>query len=364
MAVPATTGVLRTKVSDMEVGDYIIVTFTSSASVGYVSEIGTSTSLEMSTTGMPASSTGTKASFYFIKIGKGLLVADRVVRHSATWDTINLLKMIQGSPYDNGNIIPTMTSNTSPSGVASESSVNQNIYYAWKAFNKTLTDNTDNWISTDKVGWIAYEFSLPKVIQKYTITSRLDTNRGDLKTWTFEGSQDGVTWIKLHEVINERAWGSGEKRSYIFTNIVNYKHYRVNITDITIAGSASYISIGELEMFETAGIIRSLTGGVAYADANGNPVMNDAEKGGWPINNEWTKFIVNFPTDKILSGKVLNDVFHFDVRSWLQDTPMNGVQSLANNTYRTAQANNYLYIATSSTASTAYGFRPCFEYKE
>ena len=219
MPMPLTTGQLRTKVSDMQIGDYIVCKYVATANaVGTFSELGTSVATEIALTG----SNVPNGAFYFVKTAKGLLIADRVVQHSFTWDVMNTGKIIQGRPATLGT---------------------------------------------------------------------------------------------------------------------------------------------------TTGKIRSLTGGVAFADANGNRSTSttDLGFGGFPKNNEWDRFIVNFPKDMIQSGKTLDDVFHskIDLQTWCQDTPILALFSATNKIRRGYNAYASLNGGgVSSTNVTTTGFRPVFEYKE
>lgn len=235
MTVPATTGQLRTKIEDMQIGDYIACNYTASnGAVGTFSNFGGTEGTEIPVTGS-ATPNGT---FYFIMVAKsnngGLLVADRVIQHSISWNTLNAAKVIQGRPQ------------------------------------------------------------------------------------TFDGKE---------------------------------------------------------------GIIRSLTGGVAYADANGNKSTSYQGYGGWPKNNEWDKYVVNFPKELIQSGKTLDDVFHWNgVGTWCQETAINGLlhtedgSAVASGTeriFRGVAAGNTKFLAEhrsgaalSSTANSSFGFRPVFEYIE
>jgi hypothetical protein len=115
------------------------------------------------------------------------------------------------------------------------------------------------------------------------------------------------------------------------------------------------------------GILRSLTGGVAYADANGNKSTTDQGTGlTFPTINEFDKYILGFDQTKIQSGKTLADVFHHDViKTWTQDTPIISIAASTNRVARggTTGTNNFSYLS-SSTANTTVGFRPVFEYQE
>ncbi|GIP32593.1 hypothetical protein J2TS4_18030 [Paenibacillus sp. J2TS4] len=125
-----------------------------------------------------------------------------------------------------------------------------------------------------------------------------------------------------------------------------------------------------------SGVIRSLTGGVAYADENGSGSDTTQDLGGWPLNNEWDKYIVNFPEDLILSGKISADVFNVIGVTFCQETPkinlshpnVNLKASNLHRTWRGIQENSNdlktlgFIIVSSSYANT--GFRPVFEYSE
>jgi hypothetical protein len=404
MPVPATTGQLRTKIEDMQIGDYIACynsripgingIYSPNSIYGHLGEN------SYSTTEFPYSGYAYDGNihgwfkFYFIKVDKGLLIADRVILNSISWNALNDQKVIQGFPWDSGNIIPTMTSNTSPSGVASASSEWNNgsvSFQAWKAFNGTNVDVHDKWMTADGIttGWLQYDFGAgnEKIIRRYSITSpnvnNSYTGTRSPKDWRLEASNDGISWTVIDQRSGQTSWSYNEKRSYMVQSPGLYRFYRLNVTANN--GDATNLHIGEFQMMETAGIIRSLTGGVAYADANGNKSTTDLGYGAFPVNNEWDKYIVNFPQELIQSGKTLDDVFHWNgVGTWCQDTPINGVQhpntssDVGQNSERTWRGyglftgnshinsrNEKMFgFSGSSYTATTLGFRPVFEYQE
>lgn len=99
MPVPNTGGQLRTSIAEMQVGDYIVCEFYIDAGwdVGSMRKLGTSTAIECPLVGI-SNTTQQTVSFYLIKVDKGLLIADRVVRHSVSWDNLNKWDCIQGAP--------------------------------------------------------------------------------------------------------------------------------------------------------------------------------------------------------------------------------------------------------------------------
>ena len=83
----------KTKLEDMQVGDSIACRYTASGNtIGKFSELGTCVASEIPYTGA-ASPNGL---FYFIKVDKGTLIADRVIHNTVAWSTLNSGKYIQG----------------------------------------------------------------------------------------------------------------------------------------------------------------------------------------------------------------------------------------------------------------------------
>ncbi|WP_068620003.1 discoidin domain-containing protein [Paenibacillus tuaregi] len=373
MAVPATTGSLRTKVSEMEIGDYIAFYYgniTGPATAGSPAKFDklglNGNVIELPVTGKA----NPDGYFYFIKVDKGILLADRIVQNGISWDALNLGKYIQGVPWDSGNAIPTMTSNTAPSGVASVSGVYSGsyVYDPWKAFDKVTNNTANRWVVQNTSGWISYQFTSPKVISSYTLlASSAGGNVTDWQTitpksWTFEGSNNGIDWTVLDTQKGVTPWTDNVKKIFLFTNNQAYQTYRLNIS---ANNGGNFVGINEIEMMETVGLIRSLTGGVAYADANGNSSATDQGKGAWPTNSEWDKYIVNFPVSKIQVGKTLDDVFHWsNVSTLIQDTPIIAYSAATNRVVRGRNKAQDFEVVASSVSSPNAGFRPVFEYKE
>lgn len=364
MPVPATTGQLRTRLEDMEIGDYIPALY--QVTGNSISRVGDTPTGEMEYTGI----NGGENWFYFVKVARGLLVADRVCHHSVTWNTLNTAKVIQGLPWDNGNIIPVMTSNTSPNGVASANS-EYTTFLAWKAFNKTNNDLNDCWATQATSGYLQYQFSDSKVIKGYELTPQYGSNNknGAPKKWVLEGSNDGVIWETLDKRSGETSWVySGEvpqSKRYTFSNNKAFTHYRISISE---NNNHTFTAISEFELFEDAGIIRSLTGGVAFNSGNGNKATVDAGQGAWPTNNEWDKYIANFPIEKVQSGKTLEDVFHgTDIATWTQDTLAVGIVLsgiTASGSTRLVRKLGIMGQLSSTASGIGTGFRPVLEYKE
>lgn len=132
-------------------------------------------------------------------------------------------------------IVPEMTSNTVPSGIASASSIYNATYNAWKGFSTSGSGYEGCWESLNKnmPQWLAYQFPTSKVISKYSVQgvdiSATGANRNP-KDWTFEGSNDGANWTVLDTQTNQINWNQNEKREFLIENVNSYLHYRIFIT--------------------------------------------------------------------------------------------------------------------------------------
>lgn len=153
---------------------------------------------------------------------------------------------------------PVMTSNNTPSGSVTASS-GANPYLAFDQ-----ATSTGNWATVAlNTGWLAYQFASSRTIRRYAFIGA-DVNRLP-RTWTFEGSNDGVTWAVLDTQTNvtlvANTW-----YSYPIASPAAYTWYRINVT-ATFAVS-NPVGIAELQMTESSGVV--LGNG-----ANGGYVLNN-----------------------------------------------------------------------------------------
>ncbi len=181
------------------------------------------------------------------------------------------------------NVIPSMTSNTSPSGEASASSFYTTPdgykFSAWIAFTNNDYSIHSSW-STENgttTGWLAYEFPEAKSITKYTIISRIPV--ADIKElprdWTFEAWDARIgKWVVLDTRSKVTDWKTGEIKEFIFENHSLYKKYRINIT--ANCGNSNYTVIGKLGMMETISTSTNLTAasGNSYVDLSWENIIN------------------------------------------------------------------------------------------
>ncbi len=138
---------------------------------------------------------------------------------------------------------------------------NVNSSFRFTPFNDTL--NANYWGNTDvhtsiEPAWITFEFPIKTIINMYRIWLRNfnDNPPRAPKTWIIQGSNDNSSWITLDTQTNITSWSRSSNTSNIddaincneftFENYIEYKYYRLYITDQTHANS---IYIGEIGYF-------------------------------------------------------------------------------------------------------------------
>jgi len=146
--------------------------------------------------------------------------------------------------------VPLLTSNLSH-GVASFSgAVNSNSWAVYTAFDQDLSGTGLLTVSNVFSGNIGYQFVAPKAINKYGILH--DSGWGQSNSpgvWTFEASNDGVSWDILG---TENKLGSslstGAFTYYTVSNSTAYSHYRLNVTGNM--GGSSGLGVREISLIE------------------------------------------------------------------------------------------------------------------
>lgn len=211
--------------------------------------------------------------------------------------------------------IPKMTSNNTPSGIVTASSFASATYTPYKAFDGLNSAISDVWQTGSGIvtGWLAYEFPQPITIGKYSMEgnpTEISLGRQP-RDWTFEGSNNGITWTVLDTQVGISDWQSNIKKEFIITNVGNYKHYRINVT--LINGGSNNVAIGEMEMFE-----------LTFEDTK-LAIKNQLTSKAYSLDN---KTLIHLPSssDKnmilhgIESGKEIKLDEDFDKMKYIKDT--------------------------------------------
>jgi hypothetical protein len=154
----------------------------------------------------------------------------------------------------NAGLIPKMTSDTAPSGVAFASSV-VNFISEWWAFDQILSTVWNTLSGLPQ--WIGYQFPSPQKVSSYSITSAkalsetspVGYTTASPTAFTFEGSNDGSAWTVLDSE-SGLIWGINETKVFVVANPQSFTYYRVNVSAATSAQLTA--SIAAVQMFDAA----------------------------------------------------------------------------------------------------------------
>ena len=142
--------------------------------------------------------------------------------------------------------VPVMTSNTTPSGVASAS---VNTASAWRAF------GGGGWAATGSAYTLTYQFSSPKMIKRFRIIAAYNNTPN---AFTFQGSNDPTfATIDFSYAATMPNVPSNTLISPLLNNLTSCLYYRINVT--TSIGSTP--TIYNFDMTESTAVTNSGVGG-------------------------------------------------------------------------------------------------------
>jgi hypothetical protein len=192
-------------------------------------------------------------------------ISQHVVEALGSWtarakvaqDVVEVLRAYEPpTPFVSGSVnIPVMTSDTAPSGVCSASS-SYGATAPWRAFD--YGNPADGWGGIGWItngggtpAWLQYQFDSPVTIAEYSFRAWWsDAYPGRTpKTWTFQGSSDGSTWVDLDSQTDWVVPNSGDYFAFPIASPASYAYYRLYVT----ANNGDwYVGVGGLRMYSYA----------------------------------------------------------------------------------------------------------------
>lgn len=153
--------------------------------------------------------------------------------------------LVRSTTFAGGGLVPKMTSNTTPSGVASSKTEISSIRSAWYAFDN---DDTTYYCSTgtDATGeYLRYDFGSKKKISSFKVYPRYRDANQDLalKSYKIQGSDDNFV-SDVHDLFSETLSNTNVGLiTRTLTTEGNYRYYQL------IATSDTYNSNHQLQIF-------------------------------------------------------------------------------------------------------------------
>ena len=197
--------------------------------------------------------------------------------------TPGVILTFNGNP--NGSVVfspQNMTADGAPVPYVASSSSSFSTFYAFHLFDGNVA--TD-WVGTGGgVDWVKIDIGSFVLAGSYQVTSTAVGGYPQRapKSWTFEGSTDGSTWITLDTQLSQTGWAAGEARSFTFTTSTTYRFYRLNMTANN--GDATYMAIASLDIYSPSTPMSSGSNGDFCLDISTVPNVLYGPKTGssWP----------------------------------------------------------------------------------
>jgi len=141
------------------------------------------------------------------------------------------------------NLVPIMTSDIAPIGIASASSIAYYNTEAYRAFNGIA----NYWLSNGNVNeWLKYQFDVAKIVTGYRIVPVYSIDIPSLpNTFSLQGSNDDSSWTTLDSQAGI-TWSGSSGKNFFFANTTAYTYYRLFINS---NGGFVNIAIKELELY-------------------------------------------------------------------------------------------------------------------
>ena len=141
--------------------------------------------------------------------------------------------------------VPTMTSNTAPSGTCFGDYTAQAQYDFYKAFDNSASTFA-NPQTSQKLG---YQFTSAIRVFKMILKNASAGNNNLAKTFKIVGSNDGSSWTDITQTLTSTNQSQGGESSYVFANATAYNRYTIMPLTIVATGGSGYSNIAELQFY-------------------------------------------------------------------------------------------------------------------
>ena len=220
---------------------------------------------------------------------------------------------------------PVLIDTSASAGSVIASSSSATAYSAANAFDGNWSDNAGRWLAyinpnkSDYTGgltgetpaYMVYQFNAPTKVNilRLRIQNANEWDKRSPKAWTFQGSNDNITWTTL-DTRSGVAWASGETvKTFSFENETKYKYYKFTCT--AIVGSNDYMQLYEIQFLRRSDIV--LTDLTSPSGAVTSTTSGDWTK---PAKNAFDNGTAHNNDDRsIHSGPPVDWIYTFDTKT-------------------------------------------------
>lgn len=227
----------------------------------------------------------------------------------------------------NKGLVPQMTSNTTPSGVASANNYYGSGYEAYKAFDGNSSTRWSSTVSGASSGYLRYQFPSAVCVKKAYVYN----GASQINTLQVEASNNGTDWTQISEVITTQG---GDEEIYIpCTNNSDFIYYQIAYTQASGLGATFYEVQFYPQSYDGVGITEDSTA-MSYIGLNNycaNTLLADSD---------WLNAICN--------SAYFESVLNVKVPTMTSDTTPSGVCSASS--YLDSRYAPYMAFSGSTTA--------------
>ena len=259
-------------------------------------------------------------------------------------------------------LVPTMTSNTTPSGECFGSSYRDSSYAYFKAFDN---DSSTVWVPTSNAtnNAIGYNFGTKTRVAKFRMVSRRTTVHTD--TFTVQGSDDNFV-SDIHDLVSftQEANSQGGDYDEIKSISGNYKSYRVFCPTILYVANQYGVTTKEIQFYSENGFCDNATA-MSYIGLNNyasNILLADSDWLEAICNSTYKESVLNVKVPTMTSNTTpsgtasQSSTYSDDVNTYGAWKAFDGVDSSAgtlksNDAYGTSKYIGYAFTSSKKIKS-------------
>ena len=160
--------------------------------------------------------------------------------------------------YQLEGLVPTMTSNTTPSGEAFDGNSSTNAYIAFNGI-------TSDCIAPSSLAnaWVGYDFKVPVTINSVSARGWADGGKDTINEFVVEGSKNKTEWTSIY---NGKHSTTHQLEQFSFVNDKAYRYIRFRILSNHNGNSAYNISMVQLygeKLWQPKGLVPVMTSNTA-----------------------------------------------------------------------------------------------------
>ena len=215
--------------------------------------------------------------------------------------------MVRSTTWAVSTSVPVMTSNTTPSGVCSSSSIYNTGFEAYKAFDGDDTTRAA-FSGNDTDRYIQYDFGTSVVVDHVGIKPLMTTG-STVKTFKVSSSVDGVTFADIATLTHDN---TDNYSTYDIHRTVS-RCFRVNIID-NYATAPTYYNVCTLQFYSTS--VTDNATAMSYIGLNNycaNTLLADSTWCNAICNSEYFESVLNVKVPKMTSNTTPSGVCSADL---------------------------------------------------